>query len=119
MGCFFISFSIISICLSFSFKVSIFKPILDESIPIEVLAAYFKASTLATGYFPLDASLTIFLSLSILIDEINLAVGYSFKMALIADVLILTIDSSSGNTLSRLDFSIIFNLDDSVIKNCR
>lgn len=115
MGCFFISFSIISICLSFSFKVSIFKPILDESIPIEVLAASFKASTLATGYLPLDASLAIFLSLSILTDEID----YSFKMALIADVLILTIDSSSGNTLSRLDFSIIFNLDDSVIKNCR
>lgn len=51
-------------------------PMLGEWIPMEAFAASLMDSTLDGEYFPLEASLARFLSLSILAEEIDLAVGY-------------------------------------------
>ena len=120
MGCFLISSSIISICFSFSSNVSMHwitqseMPV--ELTPIDFLATSFNSSILDKEYLPLEASLAKFLSLSILVLAIASALGYSFKMALIACVFTSTIDSSSGKTRSRYALSLIFILEDSVIK---
>ena len=86
---------ILSICLCFSCNVSIhwiiFNPIDSESMPIEDLAVSLTSSTLDKLYLPLDASLAKDLSLSILVLAIFLAVGCSFKIALIALLLTSTI----------------------------
>ena len=78
-----------------------FRAMLGEWIPMEAFAASLMDSTLDGEYFPLEASLARFLSLSILTEEIDLAVGYFFRIALPANTSISTRDSNSGKTRSR------------------